>query len=66
MDFRVPKPITNALEARVNHPIFGYTTIGKDYLESITNWFESRHNWKIDQQWIRYSPGVVPAINFII
>ncbi len=66
MDFRAPEVIVNALEQRIRHPIYGYTTIGKKYVDAIKNWFERRHNWKIDTEWIRYSPGVVPAINFII
>ncbi|QEE15601.1 MalY/PatB family protein [Promethearchaeum syntrophicum] len=62
MDFRAPEPITKAMIDRVNHGIFGYTLPEEDYYEAVINWFERRHNWKIQREWFIYSPGTVSAI----
>lgn len=46
MDFRTAPPVTEALERRVRHGIFGYTRPGKDYFEAVVNWFRTRHGWE--------------------
>ncbi len=65
MDFESPKPVTDAIIKRAEHGLFGYTFKSSSYYESIINWFNKRHNWEINKDWINYSPGVVPALSFI-
>lgn len=66
MDFRAPKALLDALKKRVEHGIFGYTLPGESYQNAVINWFQRRHNWTIDKDWLLFAPGVVPAIQFII
>lgn len=66
MDFETPDFIREAVVARANHPIFGYTFRSDAYYESIINWLQKRHNWKVEKDWILFSPGVVPALNFAV
>lgn len=66
MDFRCAEPITNALQRRVEHGIFGYTYVSDDYYDAVTDWFSARHGWNIDRGSIIYTSGVVPAISAII
>ncbi|NHJ04650.1 MAG: pyridoxal phosphate-dependent aminotransferase [Candidatus Heimdallarchaeota archaeon] len=66
MDFRAPKELIDVLKERVEHGIFGYTFPNESYFNSIIHWFERRHNWKIEKDWILYSPGIVPAVKFLI
>lgn len=66
MDFRVPSFITDAMANRVDHGIFGYTVVPGSYFEAIEKWTENRFNWKIKREWIRFSPGVIPALNFTV
>jgi len=63
MDFRTPEFITEKLRKRIDHEIFGYTFRPADYYDPIIGWFDRRHNWKIDREWICFSPGIVPALN---
>lgn len=63
MDFVTPDFIVNALQNRLRHNIYGYTYRPEEYYSSIINWHLSRHNWKIERDWISFSPGVVPALN---
>jgi cystathionine beta-lyase len=64
MDFETPNFITEAVIKRAQHPIFGYSFRTESYYNSIRNWLQVRHNWEIDTNWIVFSPGVVPALNF--
>ncbi|MEH0158546.1 PatB family C-S lyase [Limibacter armeniacum] len=66
MDFRVPKEVQDALKARVEHPIFGYTIQSERCWESVVNWLERRHNWKVDQKELVFSPGIVPALSLLV
>ena len=66
MDFQAAPCIRQALKERVDHGVFGYTLVPNSYYESIISWFDRRHQWKIDRNWILYTSGVVPAISAII
>ncbi len=66
MDFEIPHPVTEAIMERAGHHLFGYTEREADYYESIKNWFRKRHNWNIENDHIRFSPGVIPALNAIV
>ena len=66
MDFKVSKPILEALEKRVAHGIFGYTHVSDAYYKAINDWFSRRHGLEIRKEWVIYTTGVVPAISAII
>lgn len=66
MDFKAAPCILEALKKRVDHGVFGYTIVPDSYYESIVSWFERRHQWHIEREWIIYTSGVVPAISAII
>ncbi len=66
MDFKTPDFIVNAIKKRANHEVFGYSIRPKSYFESIVNWVKRRHNWIINEEWISFSPGIVPAINMAV
>ncbi len=66
MDFMPPKKVLSALENRLHHGIFGYTFVGDRTAEAIFEWLNKRHDWRINKEWLQYSPGVVPAISTII
>ncbi len=66
MDFRSPQPVLDALAERARHGIFGYTACTPSYYEATINWFKKHHNWTIRQEWISYTPGIVPAISLLI
>lgn len=66
MDFRTAPAIVEALQERVAHGIFGYTKVPEAYYDAVVRWFENRHRWLINPQWIIYTSGVVPALSAII
>lgn len=66
MDFETPDFIRQAIIERAKHPIYGYSFRNDEYFHSIINWVKRRFNWQIEKDWILFSPGVVPALNFSV
>ncbi len=66
MDFKSPPAITDALMKRVEHGLFGYTIQSEPYINSIINWLDNRHEWKVEKDDIIYVPGVVKGFAFAI
>lgn len=66
MDFETFPCITEALQRRVAHGIFGYTRVPETYYEAVCRWFEKRHGWHINREDIIYTSGVVPAVSAVI
>ena len=66
MDFAASSAITKALQERVSHPIYGYMYCSDEYYESIIGWMQRRHDWKVEKEWIVFTPGVVPALSYAI
>jgi cysteine-S-conjugate beta-lyase len=64
MDFNTPDFVISALRKRLEHEICGYSFRQKEYYSSISAWIRKRHNWDIENEWICFSPGIVPALNF--
>lgn len=62
MDFATPDFIVDALKARLEHPIFGYTVEPERYRKAIIDWIATHHNWHIESSWISYIPGIVKGI----
>jgi cystathionine beta-lyase len=63
MDFETPDFIRNAVIQRAKHPIYGYSFRSDTYFKSIIQWVERRHHWRLEKDWILFSPGIVPALN---
>ncbi|MBS4058473.1 MAG: PatB family C-S lyase [Bacteroidales bacterium] len=66
MDFETPEFIRNAVIARANHPVYGYTFKPESYYQAIIQWLQQRHGWAVHPDWISFSPGVVPALNLAV
>ncbi len=63
MDFRTPDFIISALRKRLDHGIMGYSFRSPEYTGSMIRWLLKRHNWVVENEWICFCPGVVPALN---
>ena len=63
MDFRSPIPVIDALKRRVEHGIFGYTSMDHETIESVIDFIKRHHNWEIKKEWIVWINGVIPGIN---
>lgn len=66
MDFRVCPEITDALQQRIAHPIYGYSRPCESYWESIIGWLDRRHGFNVHRDELTFVPGVVKGIAFAI
>lgn len=66
MDFKAPQPVIDALTARAQEGIWGYTSRPASYFEAICNWQQRRHGWTIDRSLVSWSLGVVPALSMLV
>lgn len=63
MDFPVAEPITEALQERLKHPIYGYTVIGKGLIDAVCQRLQRLYDWTVEPEWLVFTPGVMPAVN---
>lgn len=66
MDFETAPEIIEALHKRVDHGIFGYNIVLDDFYKSIQEWWQRRHHFVIEKEWMMFCTGVVPAISSIV
>lgn len=66
MDFATPEAVTQALQQRASHPVYGYTLYPDSLFTAMQDWFKNRHNWSIDRNAIVMCPGVVPSMHAAI
>ncbi|NMG69318.1 MalY/PatB family protein [Parazoarcus communis] len=63
MDFTAPPPVLAALQARLDHGIFGYTDPWPSLIEAVITGIARDHNWLIEPDWLVWLPGVVSGFN---
>lgn len=63
MDFRTCQSVIDALTARAQEGIWGYTARPDSYFEAIRAWQKRRNNWDIDQSLMSFCLGVVQTIS---
>lgn len=66
MDFPAPREIVDAIRARVEHPVYGYTIEPASYVDAVVQWFAARHGWALEREWVLSSPGVLPSLSTAI
>ncbi|MEM7078442.1 MAG: PatB family C-S lyase [Pseudomonadota bacterium] len=66
MDFAAPDFILDALKARLEHPILGYTDRPESLNGAFRGWLEHQFDWRVPADWIVWLPGVVPGINLTV
>ena len=66
MEFAIAPEILSKIKERIEHPIFGYNYKDDTQYSNFINYVEEHHDWKLDPSWLQMSPGIVPAINFMV
>ncbi len=62
MDFRSPPEVLEALHARVDHGVFGYTADPPGFAPALADHMARVHGWQIDQDCVVGTPGVVTGL----
>lgn len=66
MDFAAPPAVVEAIRKRAEHPILGYSYRSDNYWQSIIGWVDRHSGWKIQREWLDFTPGVVPGIVYAL
>ena len=66
MDFRTAPEVIEALEKRVQHGVFGYSIIPDEWNEAYCGWWEKRHHFHIEKDWLIFATGVVPILSSVV
>ena len=63
MDFRSPPEVVEALRRRIDHGVFGYTSVPRELVEVVIARLESLYRWKVDPDWLIWLPSLVTGLN---
>ena len=63
MDFQSPPEIMEALHARVEHGVFGYTNPPGSLEDIVVERLNNLYDWSIEKEWLDWTPGLVCALN---
>jgi cystathionine beta-lyase len=66
MEFTVAPAIREALAARMEHPVYGYTSIPESLVEAITAWNENRYDLTLVHNSVTLVPGVMSGVSAAI
>lgn len=66
MDFRTAPEIREALQERAGHGVFGYSVVPPEWYAAILHWWEERHAFRMEKDWLLFCTGVVPAISSMV
>ncbi len=59
MDFKAPQVVRDAMQARLDHGVFGYEAVPEGLYPALCNWQKTRHGWALDQAHILRAPNVL-------
>ena len=66
MDFKAAPEILSVLQKRLDNGVFGYSFIPKEWNEAIKSWWQRRHNVSLENEWMCFCTGVIPALSTAI
>lgn len=66
MDFQTAPEIIAAFQERCRHGVFGYSGIPEAWYNAYQDWWQKRHAFYIEREWLLFCTGVVPAISSMV
>ena len=66
MDFQTAPAVREAIRARAEHGIFGYSIVPEEWYRAYISWWKNRHGFGMERDWLIFCTGVVPAISSIV
>ncbi|MGE9295924.1 MAG: MalY/PatB family protein [Puniceicoccales bacterium] len=65
MDFKSAPEIIEAIHARADHGVFGYTLANTEVVDAVLGYLSRVHGFEAKAEWLHWLPGVVPALNVV-
>lgn len=66
MDFRSPREVIEAIVEKAKSQAYGYAVKPDSFFQAIIRWVERRYHWKVEKEWIIFTPGVIPGFHIAI
>lgn len=66
MDFKTAPEIMEAMRRKADLGIYGYSVVPEDWYEAYIRWWEHRHGFTMEKEWLIFCTGVVPAISSMV
>lgn len=66
MDFPAAPEIRQALHDRIDQGVFGYNIVPDRLFAAYQDWWQRRHGFRFETEWMMFCTGVVPAISSIV
>lgn len=66
MDFMAAPEIRSAMQKRLDNGTFGYSIVPQEWNLAYKNWWANRHDFEMEEDWLIFCTGVVPAISSIV
>ncbi|NLW19420.1 MAG: pyridoxal phosphate-dependent aminotransferase [Candidatus Cloacimonetes bacterium] len=66
MEFAVAPQIIQAMQKRLDHPVFGYNFRLPEYYDAVADWAAAQYGYRPEPDWILDSPGVMPAVSLAV
>ena len=66
MDFQTAPAVREAIRARAEHGIFGYSIVPEEWYRAYISWWKNRHGFGMERDWLIFCTGVVPAISSMV
>lgn len=66
MDFPAAPEIRAAIEERAAHGVFGYSVLPEAWYQAYIGWWQRRHGFAMEKDWLIFCTGVVPAVSSIV
>ncbi|HTJ97255.1 MAG TPA: PatB family C-S lyase [Rhodocyclaceae bacterium] len=63
MDFAAPPAVQLALQERIAHGVFGYSTESASLAQAAVDYLVRHYDWQIDPEWLVWLPGLVSGLN---
>lgn len=63
MDFETAPEIKEALVKRAQHGIFGYAGLPEEWYQAYREWWEKRHHFRMEKDWLMFAASVVGAVS---
>ena len=66
MDFPTAPAVRAAIEARAAQGVFGYALVPDAWYDAYIGWWEARHAWRMEREWLAFATGVVPIVSSVV
>lgn len=66
MDFSAPSAAIEAIQNKISVGALGYSIVPDEWYNAYISWWQRRHNFTIQKEWLHFTNGVIPAISSII